>query len=94
MSDSDFWPSVQPLDDLGADPSAGADKDFGLQVQLGSSYIPPADTAEKLKSIFQTSSTGAAAESSSPSKPSKELVSKANKLKKEIRDAFPLEDRL
>lgn len=92
MSESDFWPGVQPLDDIGADPGDGGDKAFGLQLNLGSEFAPPADTAEKLKSILQTNEEETDTSSTSQPAP-KELVSKANKLKKEINDAFPLLDR-
>ena len=92
MSESQFWPVVQPLDDTGAAAGDGGDPDFGLQTLLGADTAPPPpDTSDKLKSILHQ--TDEQSEASSMSQSKKDLVSKANKLKKEMNDAFPLMNR-
>lgn len=91
MSESQFWPVVQPLDDTGAAAGDGGDADFGLQTLLGADTAPPPDTSDKLKSILHQ--TDEQSEASSMSQSKKDLVSKANKLKKEMNDAFPLMNR-
>merc|ERR1711974_462752 len=93
MSESPFWPSVQALDDPGAEEDEELDGGcFGLDNETIKSSLPE-DLTARIKAMLQGDGADNP-ESDEKSPPvTKPLISKANKLRAEIEEAFPLSDR-
>jgi len=91
MSDSTFWPSIQPLDDPGTD-SLSNDKSeaFGLQADLDKS-CDVEDIAARVKAVLQPDNATPTNDETESS--GKKIVSKASQIQKEISESFPLEPR-